>query len=372
MAALPNLIATATRVIRRDDDGDSNDDTNSNCITAVPGHNGHVDDLSACNAYYNYDPQFAPAVAVAVIFGFLFGVHLFQGFAYKKRYTWVVIMGAAWETVGFILHSLGSKDQQQIGYATGWNILFLLAPLWINAFVYMTFAREAYYYLPQSHRRIRGINATSLAKWFVWADILTFIIQAAGGLMASPGADPNIVKTGLNVYLAGTSLQQFFIILFLWLMIEFHVRCNSWGVSGAAEQGPRKRSWKPLHFALYSVLTCISVRIIYRIAEFAGGITPSNPIPFHEEYAYALDCFPMMLALLILAIWHPGRFLVGPESEFPKLSRAEKKQAKADRKAAKAQRKQMPQNLSQTSYETGCAADTYEIRDLGSETRHIV
>lgn len=43
----------------------------------------------------------------------------------------------------------------------------------------------------------------------------------------------------------------------------------------------------------------------------------------------------MMVALLLLVIFHPGRFLVGPDSEFPKLSRAEKKQLKAERKAAK-------------------------------------
>jgi hypothetical protein len=84
-------------------------------------------------------------------------------------------MGALWETLAFILHSVGTKDQQQIAYATSWNILFLLAPLWINAFVYMTFAREAYFFLPESDRRIRGINTNSIAKWFVWADVVTFM-----------------------------------------------------------------------------------------------------------------------------------------------------------------------------------------------------
>lgn len=100
--------------------------------------------------------------------------------------------------------------------------------------------------------------------------------------MASPGASASTVKTGLNIYLAGTGIQQFFIFVFLWLMIEFHRRMASWGPQGAAYSTVNKKSWKPLHFALYGVLACISIRIIYRIAEFAGGITPSNPIPFHE------------------------------------------------------------------------------------------
>ncbi|KAI4595318.1 hypothetical protein KJ359_006992 [Pestalotiopsis sp. 9143b] len=358
MSSLPHVVLTATKVLRRDSDDTSS--SNSECYTATPGPNGYVGDPNACNAYYNYNPEYAPAVAVAILFGIFFGVHLFQGIIYKKRYTWVVIMGAAWEMVAFILHSVGSKDQQNVGYATAWQILFLLAPLWINAFVYMTFAREAFFYLPESDRKIRGINASSVAKWFVGADVLTFIVQGAGGIMASPGAGADTIKTGLNVYLAGMGFQQFFILLFLWLMIEFHIRCNSWGPGGAASYGAGKRSWKPLHFALYGTLTAITVRIIYRIAEYAGGIKPSNPIPFHEEYSYALDCFPMMVALLILAVWHPGRFLVGPGSEFPKLSKAQKKQAKADRKAAKYAAKNGGKGL------PGHITDEYEVTEYGS------
>lgn len=82
-------------------------------------------------------------------------------------------------------------------------------------------------------------------------------------------------------------------------------------------------------------LTLPKVRIVFRIVEFAGGVTPSNPVPFHEAYSYALDCFPMMIALLILAIWHPGRYMIGPESEFPKKSRKEKKKEKQEKKQQK-------------------------------------
>ena len=48
----------------------------------------------------------------------------------------------------------------------------------------------------------------------------------------------------------------------------------------------------------------------------------------------------MMVALLILAVIHPGRYLAGPESEFPRLSRKEKKARKQDKKAAQRQEKE--------------------------------
>ena len=51
---------------------------------------------------------------------------------------------------------------------------------------------------------------------------------------------------------------------------------------------------------------------------------------------YVLDALPMALALFVMAICHPGRSLVGPDSEFPKSpTRKEKKAAKKARKAEK-------------------------------------
>jgi hypothetical protein len=70
------------------------------------------------------------------------------------------------------------------------------------------------------------------------------------------------------------------------------------------------------------------VRIIYRIAEYAGA-GPSN---LQETYGYAFDALPMILALLALALFHPGRFLIGPDSEFKKISHAEKRAQDAWRK----------------------------------------
>ena len=79
----------------------------------------------------------------------------------------------------------------------------------------------------------------------------------------------------------------------------------------------------------------IKLRIIYRLIEYASGNGPNNPLPYHEAYFYCLDATPMFLAALIMCISHPGHFLKGPNSEFPKLSRKEKKAAKAAAKAAK-------------------------------------
>jgi hypothetical protein len=47
----------------------------------------------------------------------------------SQRFCWVVIMGAAWETIAFAFKTLGSHHQQNIMYLTWGQILFLLSPL---------------------------------------------------------------------------------------------------------------------------------------------------------------------------------------------------------------------------------------------------
>lgn len=60
---------------------------------------------------------------------------------------------------------------------------------------------------------------------------------------------------------------------------------------------------------------------------------------FNEAYVYCLDATPMFLALLMLGVMHPGRVLVGPESEFPQLSRKEKKMLKQEKNSLKREKK---------------------------------
>lgn len=75
------------------------------------------------------------------------------------------------------------------------------------------------------------------------------------------------------------------------------------------------------------------MRIVFRLVEFSAGVGESNPLPYHEIYPLVLDASPMLLAMTILSIIHPGMVLKGPQSEFP--SRKEKKQMKMDKKQAK-------------------------------------
>ncbi|KAH0537048.1 hypothetical protein FGG08_006118 [Glutinoglossum americanum] len=295
----------------------------------TPGKYGRVPP-EACNSYYSFDPNFSAAVGVGALFGIVSIAHLVLGFAWRKGFTWVIIMGSLWETFSFVVRALGAHDQQNLAYAIVSQLLLLLAPLWVNAFAYMLLGRMIHFYLPS--KSLFGIKAPAVARYFVCFDILSFIVQGIGGSMISPGSSQETIMKGIHVYMGGIGLQELFLLIFSLLVVRFQ-RQMSRGI--ALKEIAPKEGWRRLTGTLYAVLTLITVRIIYRLVEYASGIKPSNPIPYHEAYTYGLDALPMFLAITVLCIMHPGRFLRGPDSVFPKKTRAEKRAEKREKKAKK-------------------------------------
>jgi hypothetical protein len=72
---------------------------------------------------------------------------------------------------------------------------------------------------------------------------------------------------------------------------------------------------------------------LFRLVQYSAGVL--SDIPTHEVYFYCSEALPMFLALLVLIITHPGRYLIGPESEYPRKSRQQKREEAREKKAAK-------------------------------------
>ncbi|KAF7715219.1 Uncharacterized protein PECH_008713 [Penicillium ucsense] len=290
-------------------------------------------DLSSADAQYAYCANGPVAVFFSVLFGLTWIAHLVQAVTYRKKFCWVMVVGTLWECIGLVMRTYSTIDQTQANTASAGQLLVLLAPLWVNAFVYMIFGRMVYYYLPE--KRVLGIRAESLAKVFIWLDVSSFIVQATGGIMDSDFS-PEMNKIGLHIYTAGIAVQQFFIVIFCALIYAFHRRMREG--AGDYSRGPH---WHTLVIAMYGTLACITIRIVYRLIEFANTDTAGkSPLTVHEAPFYCLECVPMFAAMIIWNIWHPGRYLQGEESEFPKkvkVSRKEKKRQKQEAKDLKRQ-----------------------------------
>ncbi|KAF3047194.1 hypothetical protein E8E12_011603 [Didymella heteroderae] len=281
---------------------------------ATPGPNGYVP-AGACNALWVYFPSFASAIAFSVLFGIITIAHLCQAVLYRNNFCWVIIMASLWETGAYAFRALGSEDQQSSGIALVAQILVLVAPIWVNAFAYMVFARIVHFYSPT--RKVWLFSPSSLATVFVVLDIISFVVQLVGGGMAGPGANAESQKKGLSIYMGGIGMQEGFIVLFMGLVIKFH-----WDQIQAQRGGRltanKTSGWKWLICALYVCLLAITNRIVYRLAEFSAGLGPSNPLPSNEPLLYVLESTPMWVAILVWNIVHPGRFIRGEGARMPR------------------------------------------------------
>ncbi|KAE8153051.1 hypothetical protein BDV25DRAFT_169594 [Aspergillus avenaceus] len=309
------------------------------CLDITPGKNGYLPPES-CDVILYYVPSFAAAVLFCVLFGLTTILHGVQAVLYKKTYTWVIIMGGTWELLAFIFRALQTRQQDKDYWATLHTMFFLLAPIWINAFIYMTLGRMIHYFIPA--KKLAHISARRYGLLFVLLDIFAFLVQLGGaGLTTDTDASEKTIMLGLHIYMGGIGLQEFFILCFTGLLIKMHLLMVRMESSHELDFEKLKGgfNWRWLFYAIYFSLGMITIRIIFRLAQYAQGTSATNPVLTHEWFEYVFDAAPMFLSLLALNVFHPGRILQGPDADFPKVTRAEKKQLKREKKEMKMRRK---------------------------------
>lgn len=188
------------------------------------------------------------------------------------------------------------------------------------------------------------------------------MIQLVGAITLL-GKNTSNKSNGLHIYTAGVAIQQAVILGFVLLVVVFQRRLKRESGSTIAGRAAKLlyvlyaslvlitvrspalsiyqdiwsserqnllssmcQTMKPLVAIFMADLSVIvQIRIIFRIIEFSAGADSSlsKNISNHEAYMYCFDALPMFLALLTFHLWHPGKVLVGPESEFEKRTQAE-------------------------------------------------
>ncbi|THC93161.1 hypothetical protein EYZ11_007370 [Aspergillus tanneri] len=228
------------------------------------------------------------------------------------------------------------------------QLLIILAPLWINGFVYMVVGRMVYMLL--TRRRVLNIHARRLTFLFVIFDIIAFLVQASSGSLMSSD-NPKTANIGIKILMAGIGLQQFFITMFIVLTGRFQYKLNVAATQGGdyVEQEHVRRDpeshaddyvsqaihtvpWRRLLYSLYAVLIFITIRNVFRLVEFSDGI--NGPTATHEAYFYCLEALPILAAVTILAVIHPSCVLRGPDSEFPPKEKKSKKSKQKKRRSS--------------------------------------
>jgi hypothetical protein len=175
-----------------------------------------------------------------------------------------------------------------------------IAPTFFTAGIYVLLGRFI-----QILGRESSMLKPSLYLWiFCTCDIVSLVIQAIGGGMASSEADKVNGDTapGTHIMVAGIIFQLFSITIFVIFAADFVVRTMRNRLLQSLTG-----SIVPLLGAMIFSVLCIYIRSIYRTIELLQGW--HGFLITHEKYFIALDGAMMVAAVVVFNIIHPGWLL---------------------------------------------------------------
>ncbi|KIY73997.1 RTA1-domain-containing protein [Cylindrobasidium torrendii FP15055 ss-10] len=234
----------------------------------------------------------------------------------------VVLMwryGAKWMlamTIGCFAFSLGlglrfalNKFPESTSYYIVYYLFVVLSPCAFIAADYVLLGRLARHLGADEFLLVtpRKITIT-----FVSSDIITFLIQAAGGGL-STSKNPDTGLVGSRVFLAGLALQLLSFIIFTIIYARFLVLLHKRSPALWLRDThlPWYHDWRALAASL--ILSCIGIliRSVYRTIELGQGF--HGHLATTEAYFYGLDTLPLFIAIAVYVPFWPGRFIPAEE-----------------------------------------------------------
>ncbi|CAI6333310.1 unnamed protein product [Periconia digitata] len=260
-------------------------------------------------AMLRYRPSIAGNSIYLVCFVILLAAHLFFGVRKKTyKYCGVVCLGIVGEIAGYVGRLMLYNNPYNMD-----NFLMNLVPLTIAPAL---FTGGIYLCLGRVITAIGAENSRIKPKMytyiFVGADLVSLILQAIGGAMASMANDDDGRDLGVNIMIAGLIFQVVSMSLFgIWG--DFVLRTNK-----AKKNGTLSRIQPPLYSQLRSsgnlkwfqwslavATILIYIRCIYRVAELWGGFQSHLA---NDEVTFMIFEGPLIIiAVSAMAMFHPGR-----------------------------------------------------------------
>ncbi|KAJ5728478.1 RTA1-domain-containing protein [Penicillium malachiteum] len=264
-------------------------------------------DTIGCVAYvegigtsYGYVPHLSAGVVFVVLFSLSMIIHTIQ-FCWKRVWWGVVFsLGCMVEVLGWAAR-LWSSQCPYNGDAFLMQIsTLIIAPTFFTAGIYIILGRFIQLLGPES-----SILKPNTYLWiFCTCDILSLVIQAAGGGMASAAVNSVNGNTapGTHTMVAGIVFQLFSVTIFVFCAIDFIRRSLRHNLLQEMNG-----TILPLLYAMIFSVVCIYIRSIYRTIELSQGW--SGYLITHEKYFIALDGAMMICAVGVFNIINPGWFL---------------------------------------------------------------
>ncbi|MCJ1286110.1 hypothetical protein MMC26_005453 [Xylographa opegraphella] len=280
--------------------------------TAITDYRNHCT-LETCplsQSYYAYRPSLPANALFLALFSFSLLCFLVQALLSRRfiGFTIALVCGCILEVVGYagrIISYINPFDQN--GFLVQICCL-TIAPAFMAAGLYLclsrivnTFGRENSRIAPLSYPRI-----------FIPCDIVSLLLQAIGGAMASIASHQNkSADNGDHIMVAGLAFQVLTLLIFMVLCADFAVKTlRRMKTMGEQALDPTyaklRQSWsfKTFLVALALATVCIFIRSVYRVAELSAGW--EGALIKNQNLFIGLEGVMVVIAVLALNAFHPG------------------------------------------------------------------
>ncbi|KAG9016880.1 hypothetical protein FRB93_009410 [Tulasnella sp. JGI-2019a] len=156
------------------------------------------------------------------------------------------------------------------------------------------------------------VKPEKLTKYFLSSDIGTFLFQAAGASMVT-STDQSRRNSGVKAFIIGMILQLASFCMFIALFVIWNHRVykqepSVW-LRDKMTGRPWYQDWRTFSAAIFISCIMILIRSAFRVAEASEG--GQGHLMTTESYFYCLDCFPLLISIIVyVPIW-PGSFISG-------------------------------------------------------------
>ncbi|KAB2573842.1 putative membrane protein [Lasiodiplodia theobromae] len=243
-----------------------------------------------------YTPSLAGGVIAVIVFGLLSIAHLVRLIKSRTWFCIPFVVGAIFETIGYIGRTAAHSDTTSIGPYVCQSLLILLAPILFAASVYMILSRIVRRCGAESYSLIRPQWVTRI---FVAGDVLCFLMQSSGGGLLANAKKQSDVDLGEHVILGGLILQILIFGFFVVVAGVFHSRLRQKPTVEAADPG---LPWERYMILLYTASGCITVRNVCRVVEY--GLGRDGYLLTHEWCLYLYDFLLMAVTLSVCLMWY--------------------------------------------------------------------
>ncbi|KAK4047055.1 hypothetical protein OIO90_006339 [Microbotryomycetes sp. JL221] len=256
--------------------------------------------------YYYYEPSHALAIATSAVFAAMFLAHLFLLFRTRAKYMWPFTLGALGEVIGYALRRVSADHPTGRGQGLIWYILqslaIILSPALMAASLYMCFGRVITF-VGEKYSYVRASRVTFI---FVSFDVLSFIVQGAGGSLYSSD-NRSIYPAAKAILIVGFLIQIIALGVFFFFAIIYQVR--------ARKAGEGEGRWTLCLYTLYAGCIFILIRGIFRTIEFGSGEGGGRGVLLEKEaWYYGLETLPIVLCVLLFIPSHPGFYIPSDRS----------------------------------------------------------